>query len=182
VDDLLNKYNIIKETIFGPTIGGFNIFDIQKYYRDYIYSKNIVVLRTKRKNKLQQSLSSELALRTNYWHKSDKNYKELLKKISPIPISDLKYRIKIINKLDKILDLELENIKKIEINYEKFYFNENEHEKSLYEIFINMDVVINRKVIVKNNKLNDNECYKMIPNINEIEKELSNSENGLLFD
>lgn len=79
-DNLLNKYNVVKEIIFGPTVSNFNLFDIQKYYRNYIYSKNLVILRTKRKNKLQQSLSSELAIRTNYWHKSDKNYKELLKK------------------------------------------------------------------------------------------------------
>lgn len=89
-------------------------------------------------------------------------------------------------KSDNILDEELKNKKYICLEYEKFYFKNLDYQKEkLSQIFtkMNIETEFNEKMInvLKKGKLNSLESYKMIPNIKQIDKELSNEENGFLF-
>ena len=187
IEDLLDNFHIIKEIMVSPDLSVLS--EILSYSRNHIFSnKKIFIVRTIRNNKLQQSLSSEIAIQTNCWHKSNnslyynKDYVSLLKKLKPISIENIKKRILSLKYGDKILDDELKNVKNIKIEYENFYFNKSTYQNDIInEIFNNMYLECVTGDLIKNEKLNCQDYYKFIPNINEIEKEFSNIENGFLF-
>jgi len=182
INDILNNYCIIKEIIDSNL--DF-ISSTHKYIRNYIYETNMVIIRTIRNNKLQQCLSGEIAIQTGCWHKSDKDYLSLLKHLQPISLENIKKRIYQLKKSDYILDNELKNKKHIKVEYESFYLGTRQHQdKIITEIFSSIKENIGGNEIyniIKYGKLNNTNYYKFIPNIDKIEKEFSNIENGFLF-
>lgn len=183
INDILNNYCIIKEIIDSNL--DF-ISSTHKYIRNYIYDTDIVIIRTIRNNKLQQCLSGEIAIQTGYWHKSDKDYLSLLENLQPISLENIEKRICKLKKSDEILENELKNKKHIKVEYESFYFKSIEYQDEIIgSIFQSIGVEYFRNIKIYDNikygKLNNTDYYKMIPNIDEIEKEFSNIENGSLF-
>ena len=157
------------------------------FIRNYLLSLPITIARTLRHNKTQQAVSACVAQQTQHWHKKNEiDYVDILKQLKPIPIKQIKSSINYLNNQDKILDTELKNRQHIVVHYEKFYFGSQKYQKQiLIGIFesMNLTPLFNEKTfyLLNNGKLNSNETYKMIPNVNEIDETFSNEQNGHLF-
>lgn len=178
--EVLEKFDVIKEVAC--------INHPMTYSRNIIYKqKNLVIVRTFRKNKLKQAISALLAEQTGCWHKSNKDYLSILKKLKPIIPSEIQEKIKKLNVIDKLLDKELQKINHIKIEYEKFHTRDIDYKinyiKKIYQK-IKLPIIINDRMInyFKNKKLNNLEFYKMIPNFQEIDEKFSNEKNGVLFE
>lgn len=182
--DLYKFYDVIKELV--------SLEKTLTYVRNFYYSQpQTVIVRTYRKNKLKQAISVCLAQQTNYWQKNEdtqeqNKYINYIKNLNPINVNEIKKWISVLNQQEDILNFELKNKKHITIEYEKFYFNDDEYKTNiLNKIFheMNLQPDFNKEMLNRftNGRLNTNEVYQMIPNIDEIDKNFSNDKNGFLF-
>ncbi|MDD5193684.1 MAG: glycosyltransferase, partial [Candidatus Nanoarchaeia archaeon] len=186
--EIYSNYNGIKTFTQNMSV------NINKYL--LLNPKNKIVFLT-RNNLLKFAVSYEISLKTNIW-RADKNdplkIDKVLEKISEdIPIKNLEKNIKEIkNHIKFYKNLLKENQKEyFELFYEDLFEEDIPFEKKLEKInelfkFLGYSEIKEceeiREILNPNyRKINSNKTYRLIPNIEEIEKNLGNKENGYLF-
>lgn len=154
--------------------------------RRYFFALPVEIVRIYRKNKLRQALSLCLARKTKIWDivRGDNNYKNIIKKIGPISLEEVNKQIKGIYLNEKKLDIEIK--KSFLVYYEDLFLSSIEKQENiLMDIFsyINSRPMITKKMkcIFSQGRQNDDDVYKSIPNIDEINSVLGNEKDGYIW-
>ncbi len=155
--------------------------------RRYFFSLPIKVIRIYRKNKLKQALSMCLARKTKIWNfvgDNKRDYNNIIKEIGAISLEEINITMREIYFNEKKLDREIK--KSFLVYYEDLFFSSMEQQENiLINIFnyINLRPTINKNMrfIFSNGRVNNDEIYRSIPNIDEINSVLGNEKDGYIW-
>lgn len=158
-----------------------------QYFNTLLKTSNKLIY-LNRKNILKQMVSDLLGIQTNVWNKDSKNWKKFYVDKSPfkaIDLSTLERKMNLFKRNNKIIEDVLTD-KVMKIIYEDFYLIDEKFQiVKLKEIFnyLKLEEVINDKMLdrLRNSRQNTEEVYLRIPNIQDIENNFGNEENGWIF-
>lgn len=151
-----------------------------------LVKKGYTVVFLYRENHLKSVISRLIAVQTNIWTTEQKEkQQEQPKTLASLDIKEMRKEIESLknNLKDYLSILKEARIPFIEVSYEELFTTQKEEQiKKIEEIFtfLGFEMPIDWYLSSKR-KITDNKTYNLIPNIQEIEKELGSEENGFLF-
>ena len=158
-----------------------------------LLNPTIKVIFLKRKNLLQTIVSEYIAEQTNIWYKRiNVDLKpSSFPKLEPIIIDKMENRLKTLSarleNYQQILEQKKESVF-LPLYYEDFYTsNDEKNKKNATKVFafLGIEMPETNKISLFMNpttaKINSQDTYRLIPNIDEVEKTLGSDQTGWLF-
>lgn len=185
LDNIFESHNIIKH---------LNVQLSPELNEELLKYPNCKVIFLWRKNLLQRLISNIISTKAQYWHTDTSVL--LKKKFEPIPAKKIQRRIQSdLEELNKWKEYIEKHVKDYyELTYEGIYgldLNEDQKIDKLNELYnyLGVDPLENEKLSQKakdllnpkKTKLNSEHTYRLIPNIQKIEKMVGSEKTGYLF-
>ena len=187
LDELFSRYNGMKVLFYQLR---------EEHYTHLINRTDCKVIFLWRTNHLKAIVSGMIAEQTQIWQKSDFNRKpsEAYQQLKPLPMDGVAGIENMIRGLkegirywDEIISQKPEG-SFLKVTYEELYSGGLERGlkrvKDIFD-FLELDMPKKERIVKvlepKNEQINSNETYRLVPNISEINERFGSSENGCLF-
>lgn len=155
--------------------------------RNIIFNLPIKVIFTERKNILRQAISYCLALKLQIWQNEESNnhYLKKVSNIGDLPLKCINSYIKGTIKVNEVVKSELKDKPYFHLIYEDFFFGSRQFQiETMSEMFdfIGVKPCVNDHMInvIDHGRLNNEDVYRHIRNIDEIDRKFSKY--GQIFD